>query len=89
VDERHSEGDEKERATAQIMDSDTLSLSLSLSLCFISMVHTRRPGARLYTGRGGQKQREKGVDRWGWSVWGDKGIRCFNSGAGPGTNWIW
>lgn len=36
MDERHSEGDEKERATAQIMDSDTLSLSLSLSLSALS-----------------------------------------------------
>lgn len=47
----------------------SLPLSLSPSLCFISMVHTRRPG-RLYTGRGGQEQRENGVGRWGWSVWG-------------------
>lgn len=29
------------------------------------------------------------MDGGGCSVSGDKGTRCFNSGAGPGTNWIW
>lgn len=38
---------------------------------------------------GEAESKEKEVDTGVCSVGGDKGTHCFNSGAGPGTNWIW
>lgn len=58
--ERVEERCERESNSTDYRQWHTPPLSLSPSLCFISMVHTRRPGARLYTGRGGQEQREGG-----------------------------
>lgn len=59
--ERVEERCERESNSTDYRQCLSPSFSLSPSLCFISMVHTRRPGARLYAGRG-----RPGAETRGW-----------------------
>lgn len=63
--------------------------SSSLALLYLHGAHTSTWKAARWQGRpGGGGRRGGGRDEDGVYE-RDKGMRGFNSQAGPGTNWIW